>query len=210
MLGKFLSESTIASKGTKGVGAVAAMLEICLNFIGNMVLFSKIESISTGFLSAGLYMCTEVVGKGLILYAMESVHARNTLIMSREEALEKLRVAKDVVAHRWAYEMMGEKMLLVVAPVVCVIADTTELTIEEMATIAGIFFVFETVTDVTQCYILETQFSVHIAQVSVKPSTSTSILWAGVIVAMAQCVQMGTSTFANVGAAGEGGNATSV
>lgn len=175
-----------------------------------MVLFSKIESVSMGFLSAGLYMFTEVVGKGLILYAMESVHARNALVMPREEALEKLRTAKHVVAHRWAYEMVGEKMLLVVAPIICKVGNTSDLNVEEMVTIAGIFFVFEILTDVTQCYILETQFSVHIAQVSVRPSFNTSILWAGAIVAMAQCVQMGTSTFANVGAAGGGGNATSV
>ena len=43
---------------------------------------------------------------------MESVFARNALIMPKDEALEKLRISKENVAHRWAYEMMGEKMLL--------------------------------------------------------------------------------------------------
>ncbi|GMI44736.1 hypothetical protein TrCOL_g13916 [Triparma columacea] len=199
MLGFFCNEEFLMQKGGKGLGVMAASCEIGLNFIGNMVLFSKIESLSIGFLSAAVYMMTEVSGKFMILYAMESVFARNALIMPKDEALEKLRIAKENVAHRWAYEMVGEKMLLLLAPVVCIAANTSDLTLEEMGTIAGIFFTVEIFTDVSQCYVLEKHFAVPITTVSVRPSGASCIFWAGVVVANGQCVQMGFSTFESDG-----------
>jgi len=206
-LTRICNEDFIAREGVKGVGAIGAMLEIALNFIGVMLLFSEIESIGWGFLSAGLYMCTEVTGKAVVLYAIESVHARNTLEMAREVSLEKLRKEKLKVAYRWAYEMMAEKMLLIVAPIICYTAGVSALSPGEMGTIAGIFIFFETITDITQSYILSTYFAVPIVDVDVKPSIQTTILWAAVIVAMAQCVQMGFSTFGG-GDMGMAGDAT--
>ena len=87
------------------------------------------------------------------------------------------------------------KMLLLCTPVIIYSVGLTSMAVSELLTTGGIFLLFETFTDVLQSWILVKFFNVPIMSVEIRPNFKMNCYYAGSIVAMAQCTQMGFRTF---------------